>query len=664
MRQDCVKNDIVATANFVNIGISARRTCLLLRLIKWLCTGILLCDFSAAQAQVVLDTSLKQDFPLFARISLPRALQEDSELLRVPSRPEWQDLGFTETRWLESLDLTPSVSDGRIYYLASLLPVENQKLDLYLIQESASAKVYHKFNVAKIGDSTRVTYTRKTSEDLGIAKPVDQVNALGKQTSLVSDEYSIEKPDNEREQSAGSRTRINEDGLDTLQVDRPSEPVGVDAANNTVVVTDDLSEAIGEYLNKQRQRANATAVESNFSDSTALPPMESNTSSDGLGQADVSDTASDTGAPDQNLAKDLKKVEPRDREPLQAFDVINRNEPSYLQTPSMELSNSPRKQVDVVVVLMIILIAWIIVISIIVIRNRGGFVRQAYSYKPDEARRRDEMPTEVVWPWGASNSNTSPNIGPNFQSDAQIGYARTAVTDRVKETRSTLGHVLMKAAEEADRAEAESKAGAISLEQARISLQQQQILFDCAKALQEVNYVSAGEPRQTVNPASVPGDASKEKAVSNPEGSLDQAETQSDGSGSSDPRHLRVPVSGRPVRAGANDNTVGQRQVPKRPIRPKLDGRQSQGSAAGQAPRRNVANDQSNDPAAAPSADQAGNITDYSKFELGEQYALALVYLNMGEPDTARDLLRELTQTGNPREKAEALKVLKENFDD
>ena len=663
MRQYSVKNDIARRASAVNSDTCERAARFLSLLVKCLLSVVLLCLVTTAQAQVVLDTSLKQGFPLFARISLPRALREDRELLRVPSISEWRELGLTETEWLESLDLTPSVSDGRVYYLASLLPVETQVLDIYLIEESASAKVYHKFNVAKISDSTRVTYVRKTSEALGIEKRVDQADAVGKQTSPSTREYTVEARGKQREPSVGSKSRIKEDGLDTPQVDRPSEPVGVDAANNTVVVTDDLSKAIGEYLNKQRQRANATAVDSNFSDSTALPPMESNTSSDGLGQADVGDTASETAAPDQNLAKDLKKVEPRGKVQSQAVDVTNTNEPSYPQTSSTESSSLARTQVDLVTVFMVILLAWIIIISIIVMRNRKGSVNQAHLYKAEQDRRGDDVAAEGGSPSNAVTSHIPPNFQSNLQPDAQTGFGFTTKTDQVKETRSTLAHILIRAAEEADRAEAESKAGAMSLEQARISLQQQQILFDCATALQEVNYVSAGEHRQTVNPASATGNASQARATSNSQGSQEQA-AESDGSGSSDPRHLRVPVSGRPVRAGANDNTVGQRQVPKRPTRPKLDGRQSQGSAAGQAPRRNVANDQSNDPAATPSADQAGNITDYSKFELGEQYALALVYLNMGEPDTARDLLRELTQTGNPREKAEALKVLKENFDD
>ena len=62
--------------------------------------------------------------------------------------------------------------------------------------------------------------------------------------------------------------------------------------------------------------------------------------------------------------------------------------------------------------------------------------------------------------------------------------------------------------------------------------------------------------------------------------------------------------------------------------------------------------------------ERVSGATKLSDYELGEQFALASVYLSMGEPDTAREIFKELAVSGNPKEKSEALRVLQESFDD
>lgn len=664
MRQHCVKNDITGSVRTVNEDISGQRTCFLSRLTRWLCTGVLFLVFSPAYAQVTLDTSLRMDFPLFARVSLPRALREDRELLRLPTGSEWRDLGFPETGWLQSLELTQSVSDSRIYYLASTRSVQSKTLDIYLIQESADSRVYHTFNLEKTGDGTLVGYTRKIPEEVGITKAVNQVGPRNNQELPASSEYVNEQSNQKSESIVNQAVVPKEPSLTIASPKMPSATAAAGAENNPVVVTDDLSVTIGEYLRKQRQQGSAGEVEPNVSDAKAVLSVEQDKNPESpllAGEAAIDSATSKQSTP-EILEQTLKPV----KDVSESAERVAGNEQGGSQVLSSNRPHLGQSQVYVSEVLTVIFSVWVTILTFMVVRNRRRFLRRVSSNSEERSSRPDTA-YESSLQQGAVVKDTRANYQLNPLSGVEQMSVNTAVANPKGEEHSSLAYVLMRAAEEADRMEAESKRGALSAERARVARQQQEILFECATALQSTSYARISEPDELINSTKISDDASGSGASSTSDASRVAAGTPPDGGDSSDPRQLRVPIKGEQVNVNPKGGRITAPNNPGRPTRPKappsLAKKAGDAEMPGEPPNVPTKTELKN-PAISDATGQGTSIADLSKFDLGEQYSLALVYLNMGESDTARDLLRELAKTGNPREKAEAMKVLKENFDD
>ena len=647
LRFFCVKSDTVVpparlAAVFIDKPLGVLAFCL-----AYILVMVAFASNAAASGRISLETSLKEDFPLFARITLPRALKSDVEHLRLPTSLELEELGVSPTSLLDSLELTPSVSDRQTYYLTSSRSIKTPNLILYLVHEDIDGRIYHQFKISKLATKTRIEYERKVFDHVTAVKsPLSNISQNQDRSGIGS-------------QNTETSTEVGEtsSGLSTVTAKKyDNESASRDATRRSdlVVVTDDLSLVLGEYLRSQRSRVEETKA---FADgntekssvsklSPALTESESSGAMQSLRPAE--------GIP-EDRTDGLKIPSP----PLELKVGVAESDIAPIRSEGE--SSVFGRELGVAEFFLILMGAFATVIFLSLTRfSSGGVARTNIDPDQDRMIRASDVPVK-------SRDHLVSDLRDTPKVDYGMAFNPPPSKNESEKMQSALAQILLSAAEEAERAEKEEAAGLLSRERAALSKRQQRVLFDCAQELHSIRYSDSKEEVKFQGTSTKPGGQREENSDSE---SLarEWVDDSSHGDSSSDPRKLRIPVPTKRIDQGSapggeSPDTAGAH--PPRQVRgpSNADKRGKLNPVITKSTKKYEEPVKSKDKEQVPT-ERVSGATKLSDYELGEQFALASVYLSMGEPDTAREIFKELAVSGNPKEKSEALRVLQESFDD
>ena len=586
---------------------------------------------SLVAAPPLFDTSVRIGAPLFARVRFPTPVRSNLGLIRLPSEAEVANVRGTWRPLQGSLELVPSVSTPGVYYLNSRIPVDRDKFDIYLAQESVDSLDIFAFNVRFVDGTTRVS--AQTLESQPVLAPRSGARA----PSSRSNTYSQTAP----ETSIYPTTPQSQ--LYTAPSSRARQ-VQPEVKARDVELDDDLSENLRELIaaqaiSYQRPEVNASEPTSN---NASGDTEKANAETDNV-------NASNEQKASANLEPSMgagQSVADQQSPPIGARPILEREPP-----PASVSDGIFNWQLSMAELLFIVLVGWMGYFGKVILGLQKRLLSGA-GFNGDST--------------GDEGSTATENASSGERTQA------SAEATRSPSSGSALADVLRTAAEQAERSERLGEQSRWDARIAGLASAQQLALFECATRLQGLTtateFSGAGD---------VTGQMPVQTPIQTPVDIPSQARTAA-----SNPRQGTRPEKQAGATAGdaqAQPNTPAQSQAPL--SQSVAESKQPSGSQSNPSDQRRMgpagatkfttpttsnrsiqrqspSSPTSVPPKTAPHKKNPAPGEDYS-----EQMSLAAVYFNMGEVETARELLETVIRDGSAEEKAEAQKFMRENFD-
>lgn len=580
-------------------------------------------------APPLFDTSVRIGTPFFARVQFPTPVRANQGLIRLPSEAEVADIGGTWRPLHSSLELVPSVSKLGVYYLISRIPIDRDSFDIYLAQEGVDSLDIFAFDVRLVGGATRVSVQTLKSQP-GLA-----ARSGARSPSNRSNTYSQPAP----ETLVYPKTPPSQPYAESSSQARPVQPK---AKPRDVELDDDLSEKLRDLI----------AAQAASYQKTEAKPADSKD-----GKASV-DTETNSVETDSESASTRPKISTT-LEPAAlgtAQSVAGHDGPVMVTAPILEREIPPTPssgglfdwQLSMAELLFIALVGWMVYFGKVVLGLQTRLLKSSGSKD------------------AAASDKQSPETGRiGFSERIQPSAEAARSSSSGSGSASALADVLRTAAEQAERSERLGAQSRLDARLAGLASAQQQALFECATRLQGLTTATEFSGAGAVA-GQMPVQAPSQTASQN----LSQVQAQpgvAEPGRDTRPQQQAAPSAGdaqarsdattppqAPPLAGPQSNPSDQRRMgpprgakPRTPVAPNAPTRRQ-----GPAPTTPVP------PQAASDNKPPVPSQDYS-----EQISLAVVYFNMGEVETARELLETVIKDGSADEKAEARKFMQENFD-
>lgn len=561
------------------------------------------CDAAVAP---LFDTAVRAGSPLFARVRFSTPISANQGLIRLPNQSEVMSIGGKWWELHDSLELLPSASKLGVYYLNSRVPLDQNSFEVYLAHESAESLEIFVFEVSLVDGATRIN-TRTRQSQLGLTNSVTNSPII----ALRSDPIPPQR----------SRALV-------LPAEQPTEVVGESKKSTPadIELNDDLSEKLRALI--EAQASTYREIPSKSSDKAMDADENYVTDSRAASVASSIQTSSRVGS-EIEIKADTDASASSTPQPSTGQPIATEKPP--LEAPPLTVNTSNGifdTQLSIAELFFIALVCWLAYFTRLVfgLRERlRGKTKRGDSDNDNGSNRHDEFTSSVDLRTKSSNERAQ---GTRDEPEAST-------------SRSALADVLRTAAKQAEYSEGLNFKAQVDSRMSALAAAQQQALLECAARLQgftpvtesPVGVAVSGEmparpPVQGLNPMSE---------------QLSDTAAESPGSGSASSSTDERRTARRDRRqgppGGVNPQAPG---VPNEP--PKRQG-----------PRPIT-------PASSPVSNKVtppATSEDYS-----EQISLAVVYFNMGEVDTARDLLNGVIKEGSAQEQAKARKFIEENFDD
>lgn len=571
----------------------------------------------------LFDTTLRIGTPLFARLQFADSVRASQGLIRLPTESEILSIGGQWLGVYESLELVPSVTNSGIYYLSSRQPIDRRELDFYLARETTESLDIFVFEVRLVGDVTRVA-TRSLKSEVRPSKrnevkpvspqPYSDAGGITRQ-SLVTAGPSVSSPP---QVAVESKKAPDEVDLDDDLSERLRELIAAQAADYQARNSNTADKTVGERETELTNRG-ASLAEASEQD----PPREEYRDTAGTvkNTSQLSLSTSDASQPIANSGTFFEPLPPPAQKPI-----------SVLLGGSLSIAD----------LLLILAVGSMVYFGRTVIKLKSDLLNS-------EAR-------DVGAPYGraapaADTETASPNLRARGATDAS----------EVTSGGSALADILRTTAEQAERSERLSTQSRLDARLATFASAQQQALFECATRLQTLAMATdfsggAAISGAVLPPSTVAAPASpippnqtdaEQTPIAGPEDAAVRPQSQASESLQSDANHTLTPRGSAAFPADQRHMVRRGGVGPESAVTPGGPTRRQ-----GPPPAKPVSTPPvSTDKPPAPAQ-------NYS-----EQISLAVVYFNMGEVETARQLLETVIKDGSAEEKAEVRKFMQENFD-
>ena len=572
-------------------------------------------------APPLFDTTLRIGTPLFARLQFPGSVRASQGLIRLPTESEVLSIGGQWLGVYESLELVPSVTNSGVYYLSSRQPIDRRELDFYLARETTESLDIFVFEVRLVGDVTRVA-TRSLKTEVSpsssyearppSAQSYSDEGGLTRQ-SLVIAGPSVSSPS---EAAVESTKTPDEVDLDDDLSERLRELIAAQAADYQARNSSPADKTVDERATELTNRGSLLA---DASDQDPLGEDHRDTADTVENTSQISLSTSDASQPIANSGTFFEPFSPPAQKPISVFD-------------------GPLSIADL---LLIMVVGSMVYFGRTVIKLKSDLLNS--EVRDVGARYGRSAPA-------ADAETASTNLRARGASDAS----------ETTSSGSALADILRTTAEQAERSERLSTQSRLDARLATFASAQQQALFECATRLQTLAMatdfsggaaISGVVPPSTADaPASpVPPNqtSAEQRPTAGPEEAPARPQSQASESLQSDSNRTLTPRGSAAFPADQRRMVRRGGVEPKSAVTPGGPTRRQGPPPAKPVPPQPVSTDKP------PAPGQ-----DYS-----EQMSLAAVYFNMGEVETARELLETVIKDGSAEEKAEARKFMQENFD-
>ena len=596
-------------------------------LTKMTMTVLLLPCAVVSANQPFLDATLRPGAPLYARLTLPEGLLQDrTGYLRLADAEEIRSQGFSLTPLLSSLKLIPRIGSPDTFFLTSRAPVPNEQVKLLLVWESTDKLVYFPFRGIRIGATTTIEALPEravyTDADLGS----DQAG----NTEIFSE------PATRSMKVAGAYKSLPEEQEQSLVTSSQRESKIVPSATRPItdaeldsIIDDELSEKLRDLFKEESDVPDLRNNESR-------PAVDLVTSKKGI----VSDSQATTdSSSDESILREKQRfsqvietspqlaLSPGNSEA--AIDPISIVSPTAIRnnTPALAIQSGSLldREISVAGMLFLIMIAWVIFLT-----THAYGIRK--KFRALGATR------------SASVQAASSGVGSEL-----INSKLTSATQA--EPRSFLASVLREAAEHAEVQEMYHGKSTNDERKALLASIQRKALFEYASELQKNVAEGAGELVAADRSAS-PSTENVWSARAVDSLATVQPEQYKPNTRDASDLEKKQAKSDRSSQASrVNNGQVDEASVPSNQFT--SESKLKPKRKASEVPAESRDESAARMPHGTQKSEQPPAI-------LGEQLSLALVYLNMGETDTARSLLLDITANGDATDKAEAQKILRE----
>ena len=576
--------------------------------------------------QPILDATLRPGEPLYARLQLPPSLVRDEEgYLRTPNVEEAISQGFEWTRLLASLEIVPRVGSAGGFYLTTQEPVPQGLVEILLVWESIDTLTFLPFRGERVNGSVQIEALAQRVVAVSLSERQEVMNSP---TDIDFEERRNNRND---EQAVAPR-------------ERREAQTPVTSPDPVSTTNDELTEKLRRLLEDQRQEAidqEEISQEAMRQDDVRLETINE-LASDENNSVAVTGTIGSEDSPDSQTQQNVDaRVSTRlgsAERPTATQSLLLREEDMITVVPTAEMIRGEQRlesslfdlQVSLASLFQFLILSWFLIVS-------------GYLFKKQLGNTNNTAQT---------GNEDVPQAPRGNQAVGGAGQAATAVLPQT----SVFSQVLREAAAQAEAKDLLDYQSRLDRERAQIAEIQGKALFEYAQKMQgavEQN-TAPSFSANNIQPEPRSENETTKPAFSQPESTVKQAKPAEEvsrqtadnkplsNSGTPQPRPAQLRTQTPTMPAGAARLMRNTKETVKPVTSPVAQ--------AGEGSLRGEKDSATAKPEPAPVH--------------GEQLSLALVYMNMGENDTARSLLEDIAKNGSESDKKEAQKILREMNDE